>query len=72
MGHVRIYEKGISNPIGVKCGPSLNPDELLRIIEKLNPLNQAGRLTLIVRMGANNIYKNLKPLLKAVKNQVLL
>ena len=68
--HFRIYERNFQS-IGVKCGPSLNPDELLRIIEKLNPLNQAGRLTLIVRMGANNIYKNLKPLLKAVKKSGL-
>ena len=39
--------RGIANPIGLKCGPSTDPDDLLRLIEKLNPLNQAGRLTLI-------------------------
>ena len=65
------YMKGIANPIGIKCGPTLNPDELIKIIEKLNPLNQAGRLTLIARMGAKNIYKNLKPLVQAVKKSGL-
>ena len=59
--------RGISNPIGLKCGPTLNPDDLLRLIEILNPHNIGGRLTLIVRMGAGKIKKGLPPLLKAVQ-----
>lgn len=65
------YMKGISNPIGVKCGPTLNPDDLIKIIEKLNPLNQAGRLTLITRMGADEVRNKLKPLIEAVKKSGL-
>ena len=61
------YMRGISNPIGLKCGPSLDPDELLRLIDILNPSNQAGRLTLIVRMGAEKVRSGLPPLLRAVK-----
>jgi 3-deoxy-7-phosphoheptulonate synthase len=61
------YMRGISNPIGLKCGPSLDPDELLRSIDILNPSNQAGRLTLIVRMGAEKVRSGLPPLLRAVK-----
>jgi 3-deoxy-7-phosphoheptulonate synthase len=43
--------RGIKNPIGLKCGPSLDPDELLTLIDRFNPLNEAGRLTLIARFG---------------------
>ena len=61
------YMRGISNPIGLKCGPSLDPDELVRLIEILNPDNIAGRLTLIARMGADKVRTGLPPLLKAVQ-----
>ena len=61
------YMRGISNPIGVKCGPTMKRDELLRLIEVLNPDNIPGRLTLITRMGAKEVRKKLPPLLKAVK-----
>jgi 3-deoxy-7-phosphoheptulonate synthase len=61
------YMRGISNPIGLKCGPTLVPDELLRLIDILNPDNMAGRLTLIVRMGAEKVRTSLPPLLKAVQ-----
>ena len=61
------YMRGIANPIGLKCGPSLDPDELVRLIETLNPDNVAGRLTLIARMGADKVRAGLPPLLKAVK-----
>jgi 3-deoxy-7-phosphoheptulonate synthase len=60
--------RGIGNPIGLKCGPSLDPDELGRLIETLNPENEAGRLTLIARMGADKVHSGLPPLLKAVQN----
>ena len=61
------YMRGIANPIGLKCGPSLDPDELVRLIETLNPDNVPGRLTLIARMGAVKVRAGLPPLLKAVK-----
>ena len=61
------YMRGIANPIGLKCGPSLDPDELVRLIETLNPDNVPGRLTLIARMGADKVRAGLPPLLKAVK-----
>ena len=61
------YMRGIANPIGLKCGPSLDPDELVRLIETLNPDNVPGRLTLIARMGADKVRASLPPLLKAVK-----
>ena len=60
------YMRGIANPIGLKCGPSLDPDELVRLIETLNPDNVPGRLTLIARMGADKVRAGLPPLLKAV------
>ena len=61
------YMRGIANPIGLKCGPSLDPDELVRLIETLNPDYVPGRLTLIARMGADKVRAGLPPLLKAVK-----
>ena len=60
------YARGISNPVGVKCGPTMQPDELLSLIDALNPENEAGRLVLIVRMGADNVVKNLPALASAV------
>ena len=61
------YMKGIANPIGIKCGPSLSPDELLKLVETLNPTNASGRLTLIARMGVSDIKQKLAPLVKAIK-----
>lgn len=49
------FVRGIANPIGIKCGPSTNSDELLRILYRLNPTNEPGRVILIVRMGASKI-----------------
>ncbi|BCD67816.1 class II 3-deoxy-7-phosphoheptulonate synthase [Nitratiruptor sp. YY09-18] len=65
--HVEFF-RGIKNPIGVKVGPTMRPDELITLIEKLNPENELGRLTLIVRMGAQKIGDIFPPLLRAVKN----
>ena len=59
--------RGIVNPIGMKCGPSLEADELLRLIDILNPKNEAGRLTLICRFGADKVEKHLPKLIRAVK-----
>jgi 3-deoxy-7-phosphoheptulonate synthase len=61
------FARGIKNPLGLKCGPSLKPDELLKLIDILNPDNEPGRLTLITRMGAEKIAEHLPPLLRAVK-----
>ena len=54
------------NPVGLKVGPTTTPDELLRLIDVLNPENAAGRLTLISRMGAGRVHTALPPLLRAV------
>jgi 3-deoxy-7-phosphoheptulonate synthase len=62
------YMRGIRNPIGMKCGPSMASDDLLRLIETLNPENIPGKLTLISRMGADKVVDHLPPLLEAVKN----
>ena len=57
------------NPIGLKCGPSLKPDELLKLIDILNPDNEPGRLTLINRSGADKIGESLPGLIRAVKRE---
>ncbi|GGC73089.1 class II 3-deoxy-7-phosphoheptulonate synthase [Chelatococcus reniformis] len=67
-GHVEFF-RGINNPIGLKCGPSLKPDELLRLIDVLNPANEAGRLTLICRFGADKVADNLPGLVRAVQRE---
>lgn len=61
------YFRGIRNPVAVKVGPSLAADDLLRIIDILNPDNEPGRLTLIHRFGANRIAGALPPLVRAVQ-----
>jgi 3-deoxy-7-phosphoheptulonate synthase len=63
------FMRGIKNPIGMKCGPSLEPDDLLRLIDRLNPANEAGRLTLITRMGWDKVADKLPRLLRAVKRE---
>ena len=62
------YFRGIQNPIGCKVGPSMQPDELIELIDALNPDNEEGRLNLIVRMGADKILEFYPSLLKAVRN----
>jgi len=64
--HVEFL-RGVKNPIGMKVGPSMEPDELVRLTEILNPANAKGRLTLISRMGAEKVEAKLPPLLRAVK-----
>lgn len=66
--HVEFL-RGVGNPIGLKCGPTLTPDDLLRLIDALNPKNEPGRLTLIARMGAENLADRLPALLRAVKSE---
>ncbi len=63
------FARGIKNPIGMKCGPSLEPDELLRLIDLLNPANEPGRLTLIVRFGADKVEAGLPRLVRAVQKE---
>ncbi|HEX6002214.1 MAG TPA: 3-deoxy-7-phosphoheptulonate synthase class II [Hyphomicrobiaceae bacterium] len=59
--------RGVVNPIGLKCGPALHPDELVRLIDILNPKNEPGRLTLICRFGADKVEKHLPGLIRAVQ-----
>ena len=66
--HVEFFKR-IENPIGVKIGPSTTPDQLLRLTEALNPHNEAGRLTLITRMGADVLEDKLPPLIRAVQRE---
>ena len=63
------YFRGISNPVAVKVGPSVTPDQLLRVIDALNPDDEPGRLGLIHRMGAEHIADKLPPLLEAVRRE---
>src|SRR3954466_6961436 len=68
--HAHIeYARGIKNPIGLKCGPSLKPDELLRLIDVLSPDNEPGRLTLINRFGSDKVGDHLAPLIRAGKRE---
>jgi 3-deoxy-7-phosphoheptulonate synthase len=61
------FMRGIRNPIGMKAGPSMDPDDLLRLMDRLDPDNEPGRLTLIARMGAGKVVEKLPALLRAVK-----
>ena len=63
------YFRGIQNPVGCKVGPTMQPDELLQLIDALNPENEEGRLNLIVRMGADKIAELYPPLLKVVRDE---
>lgn len=63
------YCRGIRNPMGVKIGPSVKPDQLKRLIATLNPDNEPGRLTLIHRMGADKIEAHLPALIEAVRSE---
>lgn len=65
------YMKGIKNPIGVKAGPSMDPDDLVKLITTLNPENEAGRLNVIVRMGADKVGDNMPKLIRAVEREGL-
>jgi 3-deoxy-7-phosphoheptulonate synthase len=61
------YFSGIRNPIGIKCGPSLATDDLLKLLDRLNPNEEAGRVTLIGRFGAEKINEHLPRLIEAVQ-----
>ncbi len=68
VDHAHVeFCRGVKNPIGIKCGPGLETDELLRLIETLNPKDEAGRIVLIARFGSEGIGKGLPGLVRAVK-----
>ncbi|GCA52559.1 MULTISPECIES: class II 3-deoxy-7-phosphoheptulonate synthase [Sinorhizobium] len=68
--HAHIeYCRGIKNPLGLKCGPSLTADGLLELIDILNPANEAGRLTLICRFGHDKVAEHLPRLIRAVERE---
>jgi 3-deoxy-7-phosphoheptulonate synthase len=70
LDHAHVeFCRGIKNPLGLKCGPSLNPDGLLRLMDILNPDNEPGRLTLICRHGADKSAEHLPGLVRAIKRE---
>lgn len=64
--HVEFL-RGVKNPLGFKAGPTMKPDDLLRLLDILNPDNEAGRINIIARMGADNVTEHLPALVRAVK-----
>src|SRR5579872_3909585 len=66
--HVEFL-RGVKNPVGLKCGPTLDPSDLLRLIERLDPENEPGRLVLIARMGWDKVETKLPPLIRAVARE---
>lgn len=66
--HVELL-RGVGNPIGLKCGPSLTTDDLVRLVSILDPENDPGRLTLITRHGADQVERYLPPLIEAVRKE---
>ena len=69
-GHVEFC-RGIENPIGIKCGPTLKADDLIDLCNKINPNNEKGKITLISRFGADNVSKFLPKLIRAIKKEGL-
>jgi len=61
--------KGIKNPIGIKCGPSTDHDDLIKIIDKINPDNTAGRITLLARYGNDKVDNLLPKLIKRITDE---
>ncbi|MBX3428872.1 MAG: 3-deoxy-7-phosphoheptulonate synthase class II [Hyphomonadaceae bacterium] len=61
------FARGIKNPLGIKCGPTLEPEELLKLIDILNPTDEAGRITLIARFGSDKVQAGLPRLVRAVQ-----
>lgn len=66
-GHVE-FMRGISNPIGIKCGPTLSSEDLLQLLDILDPNNEPGRITLITRVGASKVQEHLPRLIKTVQS----
>lgn len=63
------FMRGIQNPIGLKAGPSMDPDDLIRLCDILNPNNEAGRLNIIVRMGADKVGEGMPKLIQAIERE---
>ncbi len=63
------FLRGVGNPLGMKCGPSLAPDALLRLLDTLNPAREAGRMTLISRFGHDKVEAGLPTLVRAVQRE---
>ncbi|MCF6331569.1 MAG: 3-deoxy-7-phosphoheptulonate synthase class II [Sulfurimonas sp.] len=61
------YMKGINNPVGIKAGPSMDPEDLVKLCNTLNPQNEAGRLNIIVRMGADKVGDGMPKLIRTVE-----
>ncbi len=66
--HVELL-RGVMNPLGIKCGPALAPDELIRLLDVLNPRREAGRITLITRYGHDRLERHLPGLVRAVERE---
>ena len=70
LDHAHVeFCRGIMNPLGLKCGPSSKVDDMLRLMDVLNPANEPGRLTLIVRLGADKVGEMLPQMIRAVKRE---
>ena len=67
-GHIEFLS-GIQNPIGIKCGPSLEPNDLIKLIEKINPENDTGKVVLICRMGSEKVFDHLPKLIKKIQSE---
>jgi len=68
IDHAHVnFVSGIRNPVGIKCGPGLEADELVRLVERINPSDEAGRITLIARFGADGVADGLPPLVRAIR-----
>lgn len=66
--HVEFF-RGVRNPVGVKVGPTIDPDDLIRLIDTLNPSDEPGKLILIARMGVGKVADSLPPLLERVREE---
>lgn len=66
--HVEFL-RGVQNPIGVKAGPTMDPEDLLKLCDALNPNNEAGRLNIIVRMGADKVEEGMPKLIQAIQRE---
>ncbi len=70
VDHAHVeYARGIKNPLGLKCGPSISNDDLLRLIDILNPEDEAGRPTLICRFGSDDVQEHLPRLIRTVEKE---
>lgn len=63
------FMRGIQNPIGIKAGPSMDTDDLIRLCDILNPKNESGRLNVIVRMGADKVGEGMPKLIQAIERE---